>query len=120
MKYYLTKKEKRMIALERSYRNERAGSGFIAILLGLPILTCALIIANSRIRFPTSPYDIPINMDFFSRYGFLFMIFIFLAYRAHTKLRMIKHLKHHIEDESMTSEQSVPGYPPQGVGSPEP
>ena len=109
-----------MIALERSYRNERAGGAFLAALSGLPILFCALIIADSRIRFPASPYDIPINMDFFSRYGFLFMVFIFLAYRAHTKLRMIKHLKHHVEDESITSEQSVPAYVAQGAPSAEP
>ena len=109
-----------MLALERSYRNERAGGGLLAILTGLPLLVCALIIANSRFRFPRSSYDIPINWDYFLHFGFLFIVFLFLAYRAHTKLQMIKHLKHHVEDESITSEQSVPGYPPQGVGSPEP
>ncbi|MFA5344580.1 MAG: hypothetical protein WC381_11555 [Kiritimatiellia bacterium] len=110
MKYELTKREKQMLSLERSYRNERAGAGAFALITGVPLLVYAIFILYYRLRFPEAATLVPINWDIFRNAGLYFMIPFFLAYRAHTKLQMIEHLKHHISEKDKNSEPASSDY----------
>jgi hypothetical protein len=92
MKPELTRRERRMVSLERSYRNERAGAGAVALLTGLPPLAYAIVIAYYRVRLPEASASLPIHWEVFRYSGLPFMVSFFLAYRAQTKLWMIKHL----------------------------
>ena len=118
MKQELTKREKRMVSLERSYRNERTGAGAFALLTGLPLLGYAVVIAYYRLRFPEASTSIPIHWEVFRNSGLPFMVSFLLAYRAQTKLWMIEHLKHHISEDNKTSEPAGGAYVSPAAGDP--
>ena len=106
-----------MLSLERSYRNERAGAGALALITGLPLLAYAVMIAYYRLRYPEASVSVPVNWDIFRNSGLFFMVPFFVAYRAQTKLWMIEHLKHHITEKGKPSEPAGSGYRPPAAGS---
>ncbi len=101
----IAKEEASLLKLERSYRNERLGAGILAAFTGLPLILFSIL--QLQIGYMSArdiPSDvkhrieIPINSrQQTANYSstVLFMIFFFFAYRAHSRLTLIKHIKYH-------------------------
>ena len=119
----LTNRELKLIERENSYRAERTGCAAFAVLFGLPFAFLVFVAAKCWLdAFPDNQHifsEVWGDYDFSRLYGsaLLFMVLLFLAYRAQSKLTLIKHLKHHMsepDNEMKISEQdkcSVRGIP---------
>ena len=108
MKPYIEEKEDRLLALERSYRNQRIGAGFLAAFIGFALL-CLFVLdyANQKTISPSPDIHAEIPIPVF----WSFALWFFFAYRAQTKLTLIRHIKHLRKKER--SEESGSGcYPP--------
>jgi len=97
MENAIDRSEEKLLGLERSYRNERKGASFLAVMTGIPLIMKALHI------FPSEVFARQVETGPFPAYkmALITMLWIFLAYRAHSKLTLIQCIKYHKEKEKM-------------------
>ncbi|MCX6356159.1 MAG: hypothetical protein NTZ78_14850 [Candidatus Aureabacteria bacterium] len=89
----IDRSEEKLLGLEQSYRSERKGAFFLAVISGIPLIMNAL----RAFRIPSEVVARQVETGSFPVYkmALITMFWIFLAYRAHSKLTLIQCIKYH-------------------------
>lgn len=94
-----------LVSRERSYRIERAGCGTFALVCSTPFVYGASAFGYTWWMWPPGHegelWKLVETFDWstMSNPALMFMILFFFAYRAHSKLTLIRHIKHHLNPD---------------------